>query len=274
MSLIHLVENRLRWGALLAVATIWLFQKGLEYFPQKQYEQTIEEFQKALQLNPSNDEAQNNLRFVYWELKSYSESEQTLLNLPYAVLSLQGTINKRLDIQMLLFLEPGELHGTYFYKSIGEDIQVQGIRDEKGNLTITEFDKNGIKTGLFTGTWDGKNFSGLWTEPDGTKSMPFLLTNTANGYKHYRSLQPLINNIIKNDPESQYRLATLYHYGQGGLPYNMKEAVKWYLTAAKQGHNKAIYSIGKLYEIGHGVKPDIMETKKDSENARVIIVCE
>ncbi len=37
---------------------------------------------------------------------------------------------------------------------------------------------------------------------------------------------------------------------------NSKEAFRWYLRAAKQGHASAQYSIGNMYSNGKGIKED------------------
>ena len=41
--------------------------------------------------------------------------------------------------------------------------------------------------------------------------------------------------------------------GKGVLP-DFEQASKWYLKAAKNGHDDAAYNLGYFYEIGRGVK--------------------
>ena len=58
----------------------------------------------------------------------------------------------------------------------------------------------------------------------------------------------------KNDAEAQYELGCFYAKGFGRLKSDPKVAFKWYLTAAKQGHEKALAQVGHLYLTGEGVK--------------------
>ncbi|BBO79656.1 hypothetical protein DSCO28_02220 [Desulfosarcina ovata subsp. sediminis] len=76
------------------------------------------------------------------------------------------------------------------------------------------------------------------------------------------------------DLESQYLLGELYQYGEGvkriksihydGKPVqeNFKEAAKWYLKAANQGHIYAPFHLGCLYEAGKGVQQSNIEAIK------------
>ncbi len=57
------------------------------------------------------------------------------------------------------------------------------------------------------------------------------------------------------DKEAQYKLGTLFYYGNG-VNQNYKIAADWYQKAADQGHAKASYSLGLMYAKGHGVYRD------------------
>jgi len=48
------------------------------------------------------------------------------------------------------------------------------------------------------------------------------------------------------DAEAEYNLAEMYLWGRG-TPINEKEALTWFLKAAKQGRIKAAYRVGYLY---------------------------
>ena len=52
------------------------FQRGNAYFNQKQYELAIQEYTKAIQLNPNSDGAYNNRGSVYEKLKQYERAFQ------------------------------------------------------------------------------------------------------------------------------------------------------------------------------------------------------
>jgi len=53
----------------------------------------------------------------------------------------------------------------------------------------------------------------------------------------------------------QYLIGVMYEYGHGVEP-NIKEAIRWYREAARQGLPDAQNSLGFLYLLGLGVKPD------------------
>ena len=53
--------------------------------------------------------------------------------------------------------------------------------------------------------------------------------------------------------EAQYDLAILYHRGLG-VERDLKEAVRLYTAAGKQGHPDALLALGRMYETGDGVR--------------------
>lgn len=61
------------------------------------------------------------------------------------------------------------------------------------------------------------------------------------------------------DSRGQYALGLMYDLGIG-VPLNFKEATKWYLLSAEQGHADAQNNLATMYEEGEGVE-------KDSEKA-------
>lgn len=53
----------------------------------------------------------------------------------------------------------------------------------------------------------------------------------------------------------------MYYFGHG-IPKDYKEAVKWFLKAAEQGHAAAQFGLGTMYYFGHGVPEDYKEAVK------------
>jgi TPR repeat protein len=53
----------------------------------------------------------------------------------------------------------------------------------------------------------------------------------------------------------------MYEKG-GGVEKDEAEAVKWYKTAAQQGHAKAQYDLGRMYYNGFGVEKDYVTAHK------------
>jgi TPR repeat protein len=56
-----------------------------------------------------------------------------------------------------------------------------------------------------------------------------------------------------NDPSAQYLVGRNYLKGKS-VEKNIKEAIKWFEMAAKQGHIRSQYQLGKIYLYGEGIK--------------------
>ena len=117
--------------------------------------------------------------------KNADTNEQTISsNTPTTVLdftkSFEGTINGKYGIIMTLTKSANSLSGTYTYKSQGPPIKISGTTDANGNLTINEFDDKGNMTGIFKGQLSGNSIVGQWTKPDGSRAMPFSISESKN----------------------------------------------------------------------------------------------
>ncbi len=67
-----------------------------------------------------------------------------------------------------------------------------------------------------------------------------------------KALAMLVPAAEDGDPESQYLAGRCHHmFPVTGRSY--EQAYKWYSLAAASGHVGALYSLGLLYENGHGV---------------------
>ncbi len=120
------------------------------------------------------------------ENKNAETIEQTTSNntptiVPDFTKSFEGTINGKYGIIMTLTKNANNLNGTYTYKSQGTPIKISGTTDDNGNLTINEFNDKGNMTGIFKGQLSGNNIIGQWTKPDGSKTMPFSISESTNG---------------------------------------------------------------------------------------------
>lgn len=172
----------------------------------------------------------------------------------------KGTINESWKIEMTL-RTTNPISGTYFYERTKKPIPIKfDLRDDQKWL-VTEFDGQGNITGQFLGDILGRVFYGTWTNSDGSKTFPFHLTETSRKRGEdetpYRSTKKLVEQARKGNPDAQFHLAFLYHYGQGGLTHNIREAIALYEKAASQGHAKSQYTLGTFYLSGHYVKPNV-----------------
>ena len=59
--------------------------------------------------------------------------------------------------------------------------------------------------------------------------------------------------------ESQCSLGIIYMNGRDGVLQDYAEAMRWFLKAAKQDDAEAHYQIGRIYELGLGVKRNLKE---------------
>jgi len=61
--------------------------------------------------------------------------------------------------------------------------------------------------------------------------------------------------------KAQYLLGSMYERGKG-VPQDYKEAVKWYRLSAEQGDASAQFNLGMMYKAGQGVPQDYKESIK------------
>lgn len=66
----------------------------------------------------------------------------------------------------------------------------------------------------------------------------------------------------EGDVDAMFRLGQLYFRGSKDLEQNYGEACSWFILAAEQGHVKAKYALGLMYENGWGGKADVGEAVK------------
>lgn len=171
-----------------------------------------------------------------------------------------GTINEKWEIQLTLrTTEP--ISGIYFYERVKKPIQLEAKLGEDQKWIVKEFDDRRMITGQFVGDIFGRVFYGTWMNTDGSQTFPFHLTETNRRWQGeespYRSTKQLVDQAKNGNPDAQFHLAFLYHYGQGGFIHNIREAVTWYQNAASHGHSRANYMLGSLYLSGHGVRPNV-----------------
>jgi hypothetical protein len=89
----------------------------------------------------------------------------------------KGTINNTINVSMLLEVPSTNraLSGIYFYNRVAGIINVSGSKTGN-NLSFTEADDKGVKTGRFDLTLAGNSLTGTWTNLKTKKAMPVKLT--------------------------------------------------------------------------------------------------
>lgn len=143
-----------------------------------------------------------------------SVAQTTISNISDFTKSFEGTINGKFGIIMTLTKNAKSLSGTYSYKSKGIPIKVSGNLDDKGNLTINEFNDNGSMTGVFKGQLSGINIIGNWEKPDGSKIMSFSISESvdkeisiATNQSQSDSKQEILNNLV-----GEYKLNAISYF--------------------------------------------------------------
>jgi TPR repeat protein len=80
------------------------------------------------------------------------------------------------------------------------------------------------------------------------------------------SLQQLQSLAISGDVKAQYLLGANYYLNPGAtvdeMRRNYQEAANWFRKSAEQGLAEGQAAMGWLYEIGHGVTPDMLEASR------------
>jgi TPR repeat protein len=77
-----------------------------------------------------------------------------------------------------------------------------------------------------------------------------------------RTTEQIKASATAGDEEDQRALGYWYENGQGGLPKDDSEAVKWYRKAAEQGDADGQNDLGRMYYNGRGVAKDEAEAVK------------
>lgn len=95
----------------------------------------------------------------------------------------EGKINNQYPITFKITSNNGQVSGTYFYNSVGKDLQLKGTIDNNGNINLTEYDAKGNMTGIFKGNIkNNSKIEGQWSKPNGSSTMPFFLIESNASY--------------------------------------------------------------------------------------------
>src|SRR5713226_6436674 len=70
----------------------------------------------------------------------------------------------------------------------------------------------------------------------------------------------------EGNPEAQFRLAVMYHSGEG-IPKDPSKAVEWYTRVAGQGDVSAQFILAVMYAKGDGIAVDLLNAAKWFRNA-------
>ncbi len=88
-----------------------------------------------------------------------------------------------------------------------------------------------------------------------TMSCIVLLEKPSLATVSENSVQAVIDEANKGDPNAQFKLGEMYFEGNDGRK-DCNEAFKWYSKAAEQGVARAQYKLGLMYYSGQAVPPD------------------
>ena len=66
----------------------------------------------------------------------------------------------------------------------------------------------------------------------------------------YQILRPLAK---RGMAKAQNKMGNLYYNGRGGVEKDYRTAFKWFKKAARQGHDRAQFSLGIMYSLAQGI---------------------
>ena len=186
-----------------------------------------------------------------------TESENSLkVGMPTNfVKTFEGKISEKFDIIMKLTAENGIVNGTYYYKKVGENIQLKGELQNNGELVLNEYDSSGNQTGIFKGKiTENSKIEGNWSKPNGEKEMAFKLLESNTSYSSEQ-------NSIKDKLNFENISGTYYSPFNDDENYNGETEIvvlenqkfKFEITVAKStGCTGQIEGIGTLDKNGVG----------------------
>lgn len=77
----------------------------------------------------------------------------------------------------------------------------------------------------------------------------------------------LIDDAKNGNPRAQYNLGVCYHSGRDGIEQDYEQAAMWYQKAAEQGHVRASFYLGVLYQNGKGAEQNYKKATELFMNA-------
>ena len=101
-------------------------------------------------------------------------------------------------------------------------------------------------------------FNGHGVALDIAEALKWLWKAADQGHARAQDVSGLLVGGL-NFAGAQHNLAFLYARGGQGLAQDYAEAAKWYRLAAEQGHAKAQFKLGVMYDNGQGVTQDDAE---------------
>lgn len=140
---------------------------------------------------------------------------------------LVGTLGDKYDIQMKVTRNAGKLLGQYFYEQVRETtgyeqyLYLDGTIDNAGNAVLNERDNEGKQTGTFKGTIKANGtqngtilkYSGTWTSGDGTRSLPFTLSQQQ--FNLGTGLKLVTKDVTEDNKQSKYTIEVHYPLLEG-----------------------------------------------------------
>ncbi len=143
----------------------------------------------------------------------------------------EGTIDDKYEIVMKLSSNEGEVSGKYFYKSQGGDLTLSGELDARNAINLSETNGEDKQVGIFQGQIDGEQIVGVWSTPDGSKEMEFVLSESSVNYE-------VLQGQVKEKNEARNWLVSgKYMWG------NIDDGEYGVLDVQKTGDRSFVFSI-------------------------------
>lgn len=188
--------------------------------------------------------------------KTAIESAQKVEVSSNFVKTFEGKISETFDVVMKLTVDNRAVTGTYFYKKVGENIQLKGELRDNGELVLNEYDSSGNQTGIFKGKIiENSKIEGDWSKPNGEKRMSFkLIESNAYYSSELHSVKKSLNEENINGKYYSPLNDDENYNGEIEIVVLEKQKFRFDITIAKSsGCIGQIKGIGRLDENGVGI---------------------
>lgn len=121
------------------------------------------------------DEVTDENNYSYKEaMIKYLDKEETIRS---GTFSMVGHVSQD-NIHMNIEIDNTSVKGHYYYDSRGNSNQVrlEGMIDDNGNMKLTMYGSDGEAIGYFSGTFDGSTYSGLFVHNSIEENLPFSVS--------------------------------------------------------------------------------------------------
>jgi TPR repeat protein len=187
-------------------------------------------------------------------------------SLSFAATEITGTVAAKRGDSVQVTFEPHEAAGPAVGDAVSFSKEIPGtggIRAKAGEGTVTEVDG----TTVWVKTIDNRPNLKMDAviQATGTANLYPVLKKKYDAFKEnhdVKILRDLENHALNGNADAQNMVGLIYVYGYGGINRDTTKGMEWYRKATEQGHARAQFHFGVLYDFGQGVERNYTEAAK------------